>query len=88
MTIKEMQKILEKAIKDGKGDYKVVVEWRDGGGRLRWDTVIIQNLFSCFSLTNSLGLWRSFRYPGSIPDITCLQAHGSFVQARVFLCPD
>jgi len=37
MTIKEMQKILEKAIKDGKGDYKVVVEWRDGGGRLRWD---------------------------------------------------
>ena len=32
MTIKEMQKILEKAIKDGKGDYKVVVQWRDGGG--------------------------------------------------------
>ena len=32
MTIKELQKILNKAIEDGKGDYQVVVQWRDGGG--------------------------------------------------------
>lgn len=37
MTIKELQRMLESAIKNGKGDYKVVVEWRDSEGRLRWD---------------------------------------------------
>ena len=32
MTIKELQKILNQVIEDGKGDYQVVVQWRDGGG--------------------------------------------------------
>ena len=32
MTINELQKILNRVIGDGKGDYKVVVQWRDGGG--------------------------------------------------------
>ena len=32
MTIIKLQEILQKIILDGKGDYKVVVQWRDGGG--------------------------------------------------------
>ena len=32
MTINELQKILNRVIEEGKGDYQVVVQWRDGGG--------------------------------------------------------
>ena len=32
MTIIKLQEILNQIVLDGKGDYKVVVQWRDGGG--------------------------------------------------------